>query len=48
VHGASVARRDQVVALRVLVYAVDVEVVPGVGAVVPGAGLARVDGENGF
>jgi hypothetical protein len=48
VHGAGVARRDEVVAVAVLVDAVDVEVVPRVGRVVAGAGLARVEGEDGF
>lgn len=46
--GAGVAGGDEVVAGGVLVYAVDVEVVPCVGAVVAGAGLAWVEGENGF
>jgi hypothetical protein len=48
VHGAGVARRDEVVAVAVLVDAVDVEVVPRVGRVVARAGLARVEGEDGF
>lgn len=34
VHGAGVARGDEVVALAVFVNGVDVEVVPGVGGVV--------------
>jgi len=48
VHGAGVARRDEVVAGRVLVDAVDVEVVPRVGGIVAGAGLARVEREDGL
>jgi hypothetical protein len=48
VHGAGVARRDEVVARAVLVDAVDVEVVPGVGRVVARAGLARVEREDGL
>jgi hypothetical protein len=48
VDGAGVAGGDEVVARGVLVDAVDVEVVPGVGGVVAGAGLSWVDGEDGF
>jgi hypothetical protein len=48
VHGAGVARRDDVVARAVLVDAVDVEVVPRVGGVVARAGLAWVEGQDGF
>jgi hypothetical protein len=48
VHGAGVARGDKVVALAVLVDGVDVEVVPGVGGVVAGAGLTGVYGEDGL
>ena len=48
VHGAGVAGGDQVVALRILVDTVDVEVVPGVGAVVARSSLAGIDGEDGL
>lgn len=44
VDAARVARGDEIVAVGVLVDAVDVEVVPCVGAIVPGSGLAGVDG----
>jgi hypothetical protein len=47
-EGAGVARGDEVVAGGVLCDAVDVEVVPGVGGVVARAGLAGVEGEDGF
>ena len=42
VHGAGIARRDEVVAIAVFVNGVDVEVVPGVGGVVARACLAGV------
>ena len=42
VHGVGVSGRDQVVPVGVLVDRVDVEVVPGVRAVVAGAGLAGI------
>lgn len=48
VHRARVPRGDDVVAVGVFVDAVDVEVVPGVGRVVAGAGLAGVEREDGF
>jgi hypothetical protein len=48
VHGAGIARRDDVVARAVLVDAVDVKVVPRVGGVVARAGLAGVEGQDGF
>ena len=48
VQGAGVARRDEVVARGVFGDAVDVEVVPGVGAIVTRAGLARIQGQDGF
>lgn len=42
VHGAGVARGDEVVAVAIFVDGVDVEVVPGIGGVVARAGLAGV------
>lgn len=48
VGGVGVAGGDEVVALVVLVDAVDVEVVPGVGGVVAAAGLTGVEREEGF
>ena len=48
VDGAGVAGGDEVVAVGILVDAVDVEVVPRVGGVVSGACLAGVDGEDGL
>lgn len=43
VDAACVARRYEVVAVRVLIDAVDVEVVPGIRAVEARPGLSRVD-----
>jgi hypothetical protein len=48
VSGVCITSRDEVVAFVVLVDAVDVEVVPGVGGVVTAACLAGVQGEEGF
>jgi len=48
VDGAGVAGGYEVVTRGVFVNGVDVEVVPGVGGVETGAGLAGVDWEDGF
>lgn len=45
-NGAGITSGNEVVALGILVNAVDVEIVPRVGGVVSGAGLARVDGQD--
>lgn len=42
VYCVCVASGDQIIALVILVYRVDVEIVPGIGAVITSTGLTRI------
>lgn len=48
VNCTCITSRDEIVPISILVNAVDVEVVPGIGTVVAGPSLARIDGKYGL